>query len=143
MNRSLLFLASFVAVLSFALPSEAAKDKEKGWVELASRKVDFKGDHDVIEVGKSEGKFTTIRLEVEDGDMVLEKMKITFGDGSTFEPDTKAEFKEGRRTHNIDLPGERRIIKKVEFKYHSERRRESTSWTRRPTLPFSTPLPRA
>src|SRR5258708_30543615 len=129
MNRSLFLslTALFALVAWIAAPLAVAKDNkddEKGWVELGSRKVDFKGDHDTIEVGRSEGRFSAIRLKVEDGDMVLEKMKVTFGDGSTFEPDTRAEFKEGSRSRVIDLPKKDRIIKKVDFTYRSERRRE-------------------
>jgi hypothetical protein len=130
MNRSLLLslTALFALAAWIAAPLAVAKDKDKdedkGWVELGSRKVDFKGDHDTIDVGKHEGKFTAIRLKVEDGDMVLEKIKVTFGDGSTFEPETRAEFKEGSRSHAIDLPKKDRVIKKVDFTYRSERRRE-------------------
>jgi hypothetical protein len=119
-------LASVFALLSllgFASISAVAADHkavEGQWVELGSRQVDFKSDHDTIEVGKSEGRFTTLRLDVPNGDLVMEKMKVTFGDGSTFEPKTRAEFKPGQTSQTIDLPNKSHVIKRVDFSYHSK-----------------------
>jgi hypothetical protein len=100
------------------------RKEEAGWVKLGERKVDFKGDHDVIEVGRSEGKFTKLRIRVVEGDMELYKMKVTFEHGDPYEPSTRHEFKEGERSHDIDLPGDARTVKKVEFYYKSEHRRD-------------------
>jgi len=36
-------------------------DIPRGWVRLATRTVDFGGDHDIIEVG-GDGRFTTVRF---------------------------------------------------------------------------------
>ena len=94
------------------------------WVELGSREVDFKSDHDTVNVGKAEGRFTALRIDVADGDLVMEKMKVTFGDGSTFEPKTKAEFKEGQTSQTIDLPNKSHVIKRVDFSYHSKHKRD-------------------
>jgi hypothetical protein len=119
------FIASLAALAAFLFisprPSRAAADD---WVELGSRKVDFKGQHDTIDVGKSEGKFTKLRFKVEDADLRMEKIKVTFANGEKFEPETAADFKEGSRSHEIDLPGNARSIKKIDFDYRSERRRE-------------------
>jgi hypothetical protein len=113
--------AAFAAFLFISpRPARAADD----WVELGSRKVDFKGQHDTIDVGKSEGKFTKLRFKVEDADLRMEKIKVTFANGEKFEPETSADFKEGSRSHEIDLPGNARTIKKIDFDYRSERRRE-------------------
>ena len=120
---TLLIALAATAAFCFVSP-RPVRAAEKDWVELGSRKVDFKGEHDTIEVGKSEGKFTKLRLKVEDGDLRMEKIKVTFANGEKFEPDTRAEFKEGSRSHEIDLPGNARAIKKIDFDYRSERRRE-------------------
>jgi hypothetical protein len=119
------FLTALAATAAFLFISpRPARAADRDWVELGSRKVDFKGEHDIIEVGKSEGKFTKLRFKVEDGDLRMEKIKVTFANGEKFEPETKAEFKEGSRSHEIDLPGSARTIKKIDFDYRSERKRE-------------------
>jgi hypothetical protein len=130
MRSILIVLGLLVLALSFApRPASAADSKkerhkeqrEEGWVELGTREVDYKKERDVIEVGRQEGRFTRIRLEVDEGDMKLSKLKVTFGNGETFEPDTRYEFNEGTRSHNIDLPDKARAIKRVEFVYKSEK----------------------
>lgn len=96
------------------------------WVELGSRTVEFKSDRDTIDVGKSEGRFTDLRFKVEDGDLLMEKMKITFGNGDVLELTDQMIFREGSRSHDIQLPGKAagRLIKKVEFAYGSLHRRD-------------------
>lgn len=100
------------------------RKEEAGWVKLGERKVDFKGEKDTIDVGRSEGKFIKLRFRVVNGDIELYKMKIFFVHGDPYEPDLHHHFKEGDRSHDIDLPGDARTVKKVEFFYRSEHRRE-------------------
>jgi len=97
-------------------------DVPKGWVRLATRTVDWGGDHDIIEVG-GDGKFTTIRFSVDEGDVVMDHIKVTFRNGEVFEPNTRPEFREGTRSRDIDLPGQARYIRTVEFYYHAANRR--------------------
>jgi|SRR5947209_12543363 len=131
-----LALAASTAITSFTVctsTSHAADRREErrqeqreeaGWVKLGERQVDWKVDHDVIEVGRAEGKFTQLRLRCVQGDLELYKMKVIFASGEPFTPDTKVHFREGERTHSIDLPGDARTIKRVEFSYRSESRHE-------------------
>jgi hypothetical protein len=129
MRLVMIALGVLMFAFSFAPRPASAADKserrkeqrEEGWIELGTREVNYKKESDVIEVGRQEGRFTKIRLEVDQGDMKLSKLKVTFGDGETFEPDTRYEFNEGTRSHNIDLPGKARAIKRVEFVYKSEK----------------------
>jgi hypothetical protein len=133
--RPIALTSAAVAVLAclFALSAPAAdrsehKRLEDGrWVELGSREVDFKSEHDTVEVGKAEGRFTALRIDVADGDLVMEKMRVTFGDGSTFEPKTRAEFKPGQTSQTIDLPNKSHVIKRVDFSYHSRGKHEKAT----------------
>jgi hypothetical protein len=109
-----------LALLSFAGVSVAADGKHE-WVELGSQKVDAQKEKDTITVGSDEGQFGRIRIEVRDGDLVMSNIKVVFGNGESFSPDVKHEFKEGSRSRVIDLPGGKRVIKKVEFTYRSEK----------------------
>lgn len=42
---------------------------------------------------------------------------VTFGDGTTFSPPTRLLFRNGDISKIIDLPGDKRVIQKVDFKY--------------------------
>jgi hypothetical protein len=98
-----------------------ARDKRveaaTGWDKLGERMVDGKADRDVIAVGKADGRFSAIQIKVEQSALELFDVVVTFGDGSTFAPPTRLVFKNGETSRVIDLPGDKRTIKKVEFKY--------------------------
>ncbi|MCA8912168.1 MAG: hypothetical protein KDB82_10715 [Planctomycetes bacterium] len=97
--------------------------KFPNYEKLGERKVDFGADKDTIEVTGKEGRYVSLMIGVEDGNLVMHDIKITFGNGDTHSPELRATFKEGERSRQIDLPGEARVIKKVEFKYKSKLRK--------------------
>ena len=88
-----------------------------GWEKLGSREVDGKADHDTIGVGREDGKFSSIQIQVDGSKLEMSEIKVPFGDGSVFEPKTRFVFDKDSRSRQIDLPGDKRHIKKVEFKY--------------------------
>ncbi len=49
-------------------------------------------------------------------------IKLTFGDGETFSPDTRIQFHQGSWSRTIDLPGPVRILRRVDFWYRSRLR---------------------
>lgn len=116
MKLTTLFIAMFAFVLG-TRPAHADRWDSKGWEKLGEREVDRKFDKDRIEVGRHEGKFTKLTLNVENSDLELLDFEVTFANGEKFNPRTKHFFKEGSRTHVIDLPGDERIIKTIELKY--------------------------
>lgn len=91
--------------------------RSEGWEKLGERTVNGGGDKDVIDVGRSEGKFSKLMIVVEHSDLEMYDVVIEFLDGETFSPKTRAVFKEGAHSHPIDLPGNKRGIKQVTFKY--------------------------
>ena len=103
-------------------PRVDPKDDNKGWELLGIRVADFGAERDTIDC-TGEGKFRSIKIEVEDGNLEMYNVKVTFGNDESYSPDTRFEFKEGTRTRIIDLPGEARNIRKVEFWYRSELRK--------------------
>lgn len=94
------------------------------WERLGEREVDFRNDHDQIDVGRSEGRFRQIEIRVKDAPIEVFDMVVTFGNNETFTPKVRHKFAEGSGSHIIDLPGERRIIKRIDFNYKSLNRRE-------------------
>ena len=90
-----------------------------GWVELGEQQVLGRSDHDLIKVGRREGRFDRLMVVVEDSDLQMTSMRITFTNGDVLEPRIQHFFRENDRTRSIDLPGERRGvgIKQIEFHY--------------------------
>lgn len=87
------------------------------WQGLGQREVDGHYDHDRINVGADEGTFTKLELKVQDSDLVMFDVKVTFGNDEVFSPPTRFVFDESSRSRVIDLPGEARKIKHVDFRY--------------------------
>jgi hypothetical protein len=97
-------------------PVFAAKS---GWTQLGSAVADFKTERDRITAGGSQGAFREIMFVVDGSALEMRDIVVTFGDGSRFSPDTRARFEEASRSRNIDLPGDKRVIRQVEFAYRS------------------------
>jgi hypothetical protein len=88
------------------------------WEELGERRVDGTFDHDTIDVGGSEeGPFTAIQVRVKRSSLVMENIRVTFGNGEVFQPQVRLVFDENTRSRVIDLPGTQRFIKRVDFSY--------------------------
>jgi hypothetical protein len=88
-----------------------------GWDKLGERWVQGGADHDSIHVGRDDGRFHVIKLKSEHSALELFDVVVTFGDGSTWSPDTRLVIAQGTWTRDIDLPGGDRAIKRVDFRY--------------------------
>lgn len=123
--RASLILVSLVLAMSTATGCVVVTNAERGdkslqaegWTKLGERWVQGNKDADVIEVGKSEGKFRKLILVVEHSSLNMYEMDIEFTDGSHHKPETRFTFKEGVRSNEIDLPGNARTIRSIKFKY--------------------------
>ena len=91
----------------------------RGWELLGQREADFKVDRDRIDVGRREGRFSELRLAVRGAPVEVYDMVVTFADGSTFSPNLRHRFEENSWTREINLPGDRRVIRSVDFRYRS------------------------
>jgi hypothetical protein len=96
----------------------------RGWELLGERVAEFKMDRDQIEVGRKEGRFSTLRVAVKGAPLEMYDMVVTFADGNTFSPNIRHQFNENSWSREIDLPGDRRSIRSVDFRYRSTDRRE-------------------
>ncbi|MGH7672606.1 MAG: hypothetical protein ACREMC_06880 [Gemmatimonadales bacterium] len=99
-------------------PSPGPIPAAAGWDHLGMRPVDFRVDHDAI-VAAGQGAFRSIRIDVEGGDLEMFNVKVTFGNGETYSPATRLYFRAGSRSRIIDLPGDARVIRRVDFFYRS------------------------
>lgn len=116
-----------VLFISLVLVSCATTDNRSrggGWVLLGEREADFRIDRDRINVGRREGAFREIRIAVRGASLEMYNMVVTFGDGSTFSPNIRTRFEVNSWSRDLDLPGDRRVIRSVDFTYRSINRRE-------------------
>ncbi len=126
-------LVLFVTVLSLGLgfgagcrhrpeerpvpPREYRAEYRADWNKLGQRWVDGTHDRDVIPVGARDGAYRRIMIVVDNSALEMHDVVVTFGDGSSFSPRTRHVFAANTRSHVIDLPGDRRTIRSVEFRY--------------------------
>lgn len=89
----------------------------RGWVPLGERTVNGRVDHDRIEVGRYEGKFSKVNLVVENSDLELLDFKIVFADNTEYHPKVSQVFREGQRTRAIDLPPSEAVIRFIDVRY--------------------------
>lgn len=94
-----------------------AASPHSDWVRLGERWVDGVRDRDVIAVGAREGTYRRIMIVVDHSSLEMFDVEVTFGDGSRFSPRTRLVFGPNSRSQIIDLPGDRRVIRSVEFRY--------------------------
>jgi hypothetical protein len=87
------------------------------WNKLGERWVDGTRDRDVIPVGAREGAYRRIMIVVEHSALEMHDVVVNFSDGTSFSPPTRHVFAANTRSHVIDLPGTRRNIRSVEFRY--------------------------
>jgi hypothetical protein len=89
------------------------------WELLGQASVDSarRADHDTIEVGRREGRFSELAIRVEDSRIELYDMQVTFTDGESFSPRMSLFFDADTTSRIIYLPGARRTISHVEFWY--------------------------
>jgi hypothetical protein len=113
---TVLLVLAFVSGFGFAA--------ERDWELLGRREVDFRNDRDRIDVGRSEGRFSQLQVRVKNAPIEFSDMVVTFQNDETFRPKLRHRFTEGTGTKTIDLPGDRRGIKHIDFRYKSIDRRD-------------------
>jgi hypothetical protein len=96
---------------------EYRTDYRGDWNKLGERWVDGGHDRDVIPVGERHGPYRRIMIVVEHSALEMDDVVVRFADGSAYSPQTRHVFAANTRSHVIDLPGTRRDIRSVEFRY--------------------------
>jgi len=96
----------------------------ENWELLGEKKVDRRTDRDVIRVGRKEGRFAKIALEVKDNDVEIQDLKVFFHRGPPQDVQVRQRIPEGGRTRPIDLIGDDRVIDRIELVYRTRGRGE-------------------
>lgn len=100
-----------------ARPNPSNPSRQERWEKLGEGVANGKNDRDVIPVGRAEGTFRAIRLKVERSSVRLNDLIVHFTDGENYSFGRPVVLQQGDTTSTIDLPGRRRAIKSIEFRY--------------------------
>jgi hypothetical protein len=109
-------LAIAATVLTVAAGSARAE-----CVDLGERRVSFIQDHDRIEVGRREGRFTKLRLKVHHNDIELRRIVVQFGNGQVEDAEFHRLIRQGGEA-DVRLTtrwSEGRHIRHVDLNYRS------------------------
>jgi hypothetical protein len=90
------------------------------WEQLGCQKVGFHVDKDVIKVGRAEGKFKSIRLQVSGNKVHMMDLKVVYANGQPDDIPVRSEIRAGGQTKPLDLKGDRRAIRQIEMVYRSQ-----------------------
>jgi hypothetical protein len=99
------------------LLSSSAVAQAQRWTYLGEANVDGAADHDNIVVTGSRGAFRAIQIRVARAPIEFDRVVIHYGDGDSEPIQIRSKIPAGGQTRPIDLPGNRRIIRSVEFWY--------------------------
>jgi hypothetical protein len=119
--KKLLVLAAFAMSLSacFTLTPRPPLTPPANSVALGERTVDFRADHDEINVGNADGLFRSLYFVVEKNDIELLNLTIVYGNGEREKIDMRLMFNEGSRSRLVDLQGGKRRIQSIQFNYRT------------------------
>ena len=112
-NLLLIFIASFAIITLSSTSAEAQ------WTKLGQRKVNFGVDHDEIMVTAYEGRFRKLKMEVRKAPIFIRNVKIVYGNGQSTNIKVNRRIDRNSETRAFDLPGDKRIIRKIVFNYKS------------------------
>jgi len=108
-------LAVMAVLMALAAQGLAAADLKP--VLLGEKEVSFRVERDDLVVGLKEGLFSRLMFEVEKNDLEMIKVQVTYGNGKSDVIPLRHFFKEDSRSRIIDLPGAKRIIRRITFFY--------------------------
>jgi hypothetical protein len=112
-------LILFVAVT--VLGAQVWAGQQPQMVFLGSGRVNSGLDHDTIQASAQQGTFRAIQLRVGGGPVNFLRIVVQYGNGTRSEIQVRSNIPAGGSTRIIDLPGDRRIIQRVDFWYTKAR----------------------
>lgn len=121
MSKTPLFLVFALCLVFVAAGCKSSQTSAKApkWEKLGERVVNFKADHDEIPVTAQEGRFTALKLRVKNAPVFVKNVRIVYGNGDSQNHPVGKRIPAGSETPPINLPGDKRIVKKVVFNYKS------------------------
>lgn len=112
--RKFVFPLMVLFIVGISVSSASAQ-----WREIGSKEVDYAVDHDTLNVTAMRGDFRSIRIGVSRAPVRFYRVVLTYGNGNKQEVNVRALIRPGGQTRVIDLEGNERVIRKVDFWYES------------------------
>lgn len=100
-------------------------DRDRGgpgrdaWDLLGEQSVGFSVDRDTIRVGRREGFFSKIAVEVRGNDVEVLDLKVFFDRGPPQDVRVRELIRAGSRTRPLDLSGSERVIDRIQITYRA------------------------
>jgi len=113
MPLALCMLFVFVTSTTFA----QLKGKQLKWEKLGKKVISMKAEKDVMLVTRLEGTFTAVKFKVLKAPIHLHTAEVIYGNGASNMLTINKKIPAGSDSRVFDLPGNKRIIKKIIFKY--------------------------
>ena len=107
-----------VCVSGFSVPARGRP--QASWERLGCQRVGFLKDRDSIQVGRREGAFKSIRLEVSGNDIRMDNLTIIYGNGTPDRINVNQTIREGVITSPISLSGRKRVINRIDMVYKAK-----------------------
>jgi hypothetical protein len=128
MRRSLVLLLFVFALFATATTVSAQ------WRRIGVKEVDYRVDHDTINVPVYKGDFRRIQLRVRRAPVRFQRVVVHFRNGGDQELDFRDLIRAGGQTRSIDLTGGERHIASVDLWYETaslgRRKAEVSVWGR-------------
>ena len=113
--KQLLFIG--ITILSLMVLSSTSVQGQ--WSKIGERVVGFHLDHDEILVTAWKGTYRKLKFACHKAPIHLVNIKIVYGNGEFTNIKVGKKIEKGSESKVIDLPGGKRIIKKIKFNYTS------------------------
>jgi len=90
-----------------------------GWKLLGQQQVGLKAEQERILVGVKEGQYKELLVMAKGAGVTIDSMTVTLGSKKEVKLNVQQDLKEGESSKPIDLPGEARNIRHVDFVYRT------------------------
>jgi hypothetical protein len=109
--------------LTGAMTETASAQRSGGdsWEQLGCVEVGRRVDVDVIQVGRREGRYKAVRLQVQNRDIRINDLRVIYGDGQPDQLAVNASLRVGSPSRPLDLEGWARAIERIELVASKER----------------------
>jgi hypothetical protein len=119
-KRALALIAATALAAGVAQSASARDRGHDNWEQLGCQSVGFLIDHDTIKVGRREGRFKAIRLDVFGNTVYMNDLKVIYANGQPDDIPVRSEIKAGGQTRAMDLKGRDRAINEISLTYRAK-----------------------
>jgi len=113
-------IVSLILSLGAVAGAQRHYEEESRWEQLGRVYVDGRVDHDRISVNNRYG-YRALQLGVKGGAIEFQRVVVHFENGADHQLEIRDRIPDHGKTRVIDLPGDHRRIRSVEFWYSKER----------------------